>query len=182
MGQRGMWTDWTATVAQRLPSLSQSQAKVLAAFSLGVALTQRCTLRAVAEALARWGKPDTVERRLPPFLTHPRLDWQACLLAFAAWVLRHRETPRVLVWLADETSLQEHVKVIAVSRAYRGRAIPLAWWGYRPAASGMGGGGGKSCPFGISNRPGGSGSAVMCGPWMPPIGCGWCGPRPMPSY
>jgi predicted metal-dependent peptidase len=57
----------------------------LAAFSLGVALTQRCTLRAVAEALARWGKPDTVERRLPRFLPHPRLDWQACLLAFAAW-------------------------------------------------------------------------------------------------
>jgi hypothetical protein len=84
--------------------------------------------------LAWVGKPDTVERRLQRFLHNPRLDWQACLPAFAAWVLRHLDTPRLLVLLVDETSLQEHVKVMAVSLAYRGRAIPLAWWGYRPAA------------------------------------------------
>jgi hypothetical protein len=40
--------------------------------------------------------------------------------------------------LIDETSLQEHLKVMAVGLAYRGRAIPLVWWGYRPEAWPMG--------------------------------------------
>ena len=33
--------------------------------------------------------------------------------------------------LVDETSLQEHLKVMVVALAYRGKAIPLAWRCYR---------------------------------------------------
>jgi hypothetical protein len=36
----------------------------------------------------------------------------------------------LVVLLVDETTLAEHFKVMAVSLAYQGRAIPLAWWCY----------------------------------------------------
>jgi Transposase DDE domain len=138
MSQQDRLSAGTATVAHRLPALHKPHARGLAALSLGLALPRRCTLRAVAEALAGLGKPNTVERRLQRFLHNPRLDWQGCLPAFAAWVLRSLGTPRLLVWWVDETSLQEHLKVMAVSLAYQGRAIPLAWWSYRPEAWPMG--------------------------------------------
>jgi hypothetical protein len=48
-------------------------------------------------------------------------------LPFTTWVLRRLADTRLVVLLADETSLQERLKVMAVSLAYRGRAIPLAW-------------------------------------------------------
>jgi hypothetical protein len=134
MSQHARLSDWITTVAHRLPSLHKPHAKVLAAFSLGLALRQRCALRAVADGLAELGKPDTVERRLQRFLHTPPLDWQACLPAFAAWVLRRLDRPRLVVLLVDETSLQGHLTVMAVSLAYRGRAIPLAWWSYQPEA------------------------------------------------
>ena len=41
---------------------------------------------------------------------------------------------RAVVLLVDATGLQERLKVMAVSLACRDRAIPLAWWGYRPPA------------------------------------------------
>jgi hypothetical protein len=41
--------------------------------------------------------------------------------------LRRLAVTRVVVLLVDETSLQERLKVMAVSLAYRGRAIPPAW-------------------------------------------------------
>jgi hypothetical protein len=51
---------------------------------VGLALTRRCTLRAVAEALAWVGKSDTVERQLRWFSHNPCLDWQTCLPVFSA--------------------------------------------------------------------------------------------------
>ena len=122
---------WYRTIARQMPVLSKPQAVVLAAFSWGVALSRRCTLRTVAEALPRLGKPDTVERRLQRFVANPRVDWQAAAQALARWVLRGMAQRKVLVLLVDETSLQEHLKVMVVSVAYRGRALPVAWWCYQ---------------------------------------------------
>ena len=119
MSQQDTLSAWTATVAHRLPSLRTPQARVLAAFSLGLAMARRWTLRAVADALAALGKPTTVERRLQRFLHNPPLDWQACLPAFVAWGLRGLDRPRLLGLLVDETNLQGHLKVMAVSLAYR---------------------------------------------------------------
>ena len=76
------------------------------------------------------GKPDTVERRLQRFLANQRLDWAQCCQALAAWVLSHLSGRGPVVLLGDETSLQQRLKVLAVSLAYRGRAIPLAGWCY----------------------------------------------------
>jgi hypothetical protein len=44
MSQRMALYQWTNTVAHYLPGLRTPQSKVLAAFSLGMALARRCTL------------------------------------------------------------------------------------------------------------------------------------------
>lgn len=74
MSQQKALYQWSKEVAQHLPQLSQPQARTLAAFSLGLALSRRCTLSWVAEALSGLGKPDTVERRLQRFLSNGQVD------------------------------------------------------------------------------------------------------------
>lgn len=123
---------WTEQIARQFAHLRASQAKVLAAFSWGVVASRQCTLRRVAEALPQLGKPDTVERRLQRFVANPRVDWRAGAVALAAWVVRRLGAREVIVLLVDETSLHEHLKAMVVSIAYRGRALPVAWWCYRP--------------------------------------------------
>src|ERR687895_2173493 len=134
MSQQKALYQWSKEVAQHLPHLSQPQARTLAAFSLGLALSRRCTLSWVAEALSGLGKPDTVERRLQRFLSNGQVDWQECSQALVPWVWGSLKTPSLVVLLVAETSLQERLKVMAVSLAYRGRAIPLAWWCYHQEA------------------------------------------------
>lgn len=122
---------WKQSVARRFCFLSKPQSSVLAFFSLGVTLARCCTLSRVAEMLWWLGKADTVERRLQRFVANPQIDWQEGCRCLAQWVLSHLICPRgLIVLLVDETTLGEHLKVMAVSLAYHGRAIPLAWWCY----------------------------------------------------
>lgn len=123
---------WSQAVRKSFTALSKPQAYVLAAFSLGLGRARRCALARVAESLFWLGKPDSLERRLQRFLSNEHIDWQLGCQNLSAWVLRSLVfAQRTLVLLVDETSLAEHLKVMAVSLAYRGRAIPLAWWCYR---------------------------------------------------
>ena len=138
MSQQRAVYQWMDTVARQIPQVRKSQAKVWAAFSWGVAVARRCSQRGVAEALPTLGKPDTVERRLQRFVANPRLDWRVGAQGLTAWILRRLHSPGPLVLLVDETSLQAHLKVMVVSLAYRGRALPLAWWCYRQTAWPMG--------------------------------------------
>ena len=138
MSQRQVLYQWHHEVERRLPQLSKPLVKVLSGFSFGVAAARCCTLNAVAEAVPALGKPDTVERRLQRFLANQRLDWAQCCQALAAWVLSHLSGRGPVVLLVDETSLQQRLKVMVVSLAYRGRAIPLAWWCYPPTQWPMG--------------------------------------------
>jgi hypothetical protein len=131
MSQPELLCRWRNCIASRFSHLSKPQASVLALYSLGLALAKRCALTATAESLASVGKPDSVERRLQRFLSNQRLDWASSAQALAAWVLTALSGP-VVVLLVDETSLQDKLKVMSVGLAYRGRAIPLAWWCYRP--------------------------------------------------
>jgi len=123
---------WNQAIATAFAPFSKPQARLLSLFSVGVALARSCTLARVAESL--WwasGKADSMERRLQRFLANPQVDWQAGCQCLAHWVLGQvlcRQGRVVL--LVDETSLAHHFKVMAVSLAYRGRAIPLAWWCY----------------------------------------------------
>ena len=68
MSQRGVLYQWTAVVAKRFETLTLSQAKALAAFSLGLGLAQRCALSAVAGKLYSLGNVETVECRLRRFI------------------------------------------------------------------------------------------------------------------
>ncbi len=138
MSQRKTLYQWAEQLAHQLAHLSKPQAFVLAAFSLGVALAKSCTLSSVAQALAQLGKPDSVERRLQRFLSNQRLDWQLGCQALSAWVLSSLNSQGLIVLLVDETSLKDHLRVMVVSLAYRGRAIPLAWWCYPDSCWPMG--------------------------------------------
>ena len=113
-----------------MPHMTRPQVKVLGSFSFGVATIRRCTLSVVAEALPVLGKPDTVERRLQRFLANPRIDWSECCRSLARWVIGSLRGDGLIVLLVDETSLHDRLKVMVVSLAYRGRALPLAWWYY----------------------------------------------------
>jgi Transposase DDE domain len=122
---------WSKTIAKSFTFLSKPQAYVLAAFSLGIVQAGRCTLARVAERLFWMGKADTVERRLQRFLGNQKISLQDSCRGLAAWVLSSLVFGTgTLVLLVDETALGEHLKVMAVCLAYRGRAIPLAWWCY----------------------------------------------------
>jgi hypothetical protein len=122
---------WNRAVATAFASFSKPQARVLAIFSAGVALARSCTLARVAEALSSLGRADSLERCLQRFLANPQVDWQAGCQCLAHWVLKSIICPRrLVVLLVDETTLADHLKVMAVSLAYQGRAIPLAWWCY----------------------------------------------------
>ncbi len=122
---------WSRKVAKAFAHLSKPQSFILAAFSFGIARAQRCTLARVAEGLCSLGKADTVERRLQRFLANPHIGLEEGCQCLARWVLsRLVFGGKTLVLLVDETSLAEQLKVMAVCLAYRGRAIPLAWWCY----------------------------------------------------
>ena len=136
--QRAVLYQWHHAVERWLPQLSKPLVTVLSGFSFGVAAARCCTLSAVAEAVPALGKPATVERRLQRFLANQRLDWAQCCQALAAWVLSHRSGRGPVVLLVEESSLQQRLKVMAVSLAYRGRAIPLAGWCYPPTQWPMG--------------------------------------------
>ena len=103
-----------------------------------MAAARCCTLNAVAEAVPALGKPATVERWLQRFLANQRLDGAPCCQALVAWLLSHLSGRGPVVLLVDETSLQQRLKVMAVSRAYRGRASPRAWWCDPPTQGPMG--------------------------------------------
>ena len=127
MSQRRVLYQWTAMVRNHLAGLSLPQVKSLAAFSLGLGLAQRCALGAVSGKLSMLGRGETVERRLRRFISNPNLELAGCCQMLSRWVLGSLKSRGPLVLLVDETSLQEHLKVMVVAVAYRGKALPLAW-------------------------------------------------------
>lgn len=123
---------------QHLPALSKPKSFVLAAFCIGMALAQRCKLRAIAEHLHPLGKPNTVERRLQRFLSQGKLPLPLVQLQLTRWVVRCCVRHRAVL-LVDETCLGEHLRVMVVCLAYQQRAIPLAWQCYPPEQYPQGG-------------------------------------------
>jgi hypothetical protein len=125
---------WAQAVGKAFAPLSKPQAATLAAASLGVAEARSCTLSRVAQKLFRLGSLPAVERRLQRFLSNERVDWKAGSICLAQWLLPGLlpgpKSKKPVVLLVDETALQEHLKIMVVALAWRGRALPLAWWCY----------------------------------------------------
>jgi hypothetical protein len=76
-----------------------------------------------------FGKADSITRRFQRFVSNPRIDVETCCTGWVSWVISAwREGPVIL--LVDETKLANHLSMMMVGLAYRGRCIPLAWCCY----------------------------------------------------
>ena len=128
---------WHATLCAQLPTLTRSQAGLLALWSWGTVLCQSCSLSAVSLfcALALDEPQNTARQRLREWY-HPvtrkkgshrrEVCDSRCFAPLLAWVLRGWNTPQLTLAL-DATALGDRFVVLAVCVLYRGSAIPVAW-------------------------------------------------------
>jgi hypothetical protein len=127
---QGILYQWIDELAHRMPCLGKWQVTGLALFSLGVVWAERSTLTKVAEKLAAFGAPDSLERRFQRWVSNPRIDIRVCLTCWVRWVVKAFDHDR-LVLLVDETKLSNHLSVMMVGVAYEQRCIPLVWRCYQ---------------------------------------------------
>src|SRR5215213_8958796 len=77
MGPQGVWQAWEAEVSRVLSSLGVRQRRVLALFSLGVALAKHCGLARVAAVVPGLALVPSITRRFERLLANRRLDVRA---------------------------------------------------------------------------------------------------------
>ena len=135
----------TCQVQQHLSALSVPLQNVLSHLTYALLQAKDVRQNHLAQSAPPNTKPDSFERRFQRFLANPRIPLEATQEQWAKWVLRELSTdlapladaakvagasPAEVVLLVDETSLAEHVRVMALCLAYQGRAIPLCWESY----------------------------------------------------
>src|SRR4051794_35238078 len=136
MCPHGVWQAWEAEVSRVLSSLGVRQRRVLAVFSLGIALAKHCGLARVAAVVPGVAVVPSITRRFERLLANRRLDVRAARGAVVAEVLGRARGQTL--WLAlDEThqgrtTTGARLGMLALRLVYRERAIPLAWVCYRP--------------------------------------------------
>jgi hypothetical protein len=137
---------WEQTVSRQLPHLSQPQARVLALWSYGVVVAQRCGQTSVVAVLALLlgQREGTLRQRLREWLyaaadkrgpQRRALEVELCFAPLLGWVLAWWQpepglTPRHerrLALALDATHLGERFVVLALAVLYRSCAIPVAW-------------------------------------------------------
>jgi hypothetical protein len=128
---------WIGQVVSAFPHLSRPQATVLALYSFGAILAQRCGLSSVAASLAAvlgLGY-STIRSRLQEFYQpasaksggrRRELDVTTCFAPLLAWILKGWPSKRLALAL-DATSLGDRFTVLSISVVYRGSACPVAW-------------------------------------------------------
>jgi hypothetical protein len=120
-----------------MPHLSVPQARVLALWSYGIALTQSCGRLTVATflALLMGQKVATVEQRLYEWCcdtSHKAgakrrtLDVTTCFVPLLRWIVTVW-TGTHLALALDATTLGARFVVLTLSVVYRGCGIPVAW-------------------------------------------------------
>jgi hypothetical protein len=128
MSQKQVY-QWMAQIAHYMPDLGYWQRQGLALFSLGVIWAERSSLTKIAEKLAMFGKPDSLERRLQRWISNRRIEIAGCQRAWVRWVIGAFDHRRIVL-LVDETKLGQHLSVMVVGVAYQRRCIPLVWQSY----------------------------------------------------
>lgn len=130
---------WEQTVSRQLPHLSGPQARVLAWWSYGVVLAQRCGQTSVALTLALLlgQRENTVRQRLREWCyaaadkrgaQRRAVDVERCFAPLLGWVLRWWPADeRRLALALDATTLGTRFTVLALCVVYRGGAVPVAW-------------------------------------------------------
>ncbi len=128
---------WIGQVVSAFPHLSRPQATVLALYSFGAILAQRCGLNSVTATLAALlglGY-STIRSRLQEFYQpasaksgrqRRELDVTTCFAPLLAWTLKRWPSKRLALAL-DATSLGDRFTVLSISVVYRGSACPVAW-------------------------------------------------------
>jgi Transposase DDE domain len=128
---------WTREVAAAFPCLSRPQATVLALYSFGAILADRCGLTSVVMMLAEVLGVSylTMRSRLQEFYqpasaksgTRRReLDVTICFAPLITWALKGWQSNQLALAL-DATSLGDRFTVLSISILYRGTACPVAW-------------------------------------------------------
>jgi len=132
-------SQWEREVSTALPVLTPAQARVLAAWSFGMMVTQSCGLTTVAVFLARLlGRTYAAQRQqlrewcydAGDKRGHKRQEVEvaACFAPLLRWVLATWPRGETRLALAlDATTLGQRFTVLAISVVYRGCAIPVAW-------------------------------------------------------
>src|SRR3954454_14265553 len=139
MGPSGVWQAWAGEIDRVLSSVGARQRRVLALFSLGMALAKHCGLARVAAVVPGLAVVPSITRRFERLLANPRLDVRAARGAVVAEVLGAGRGQTL--WLAlDETHQGQtetgaRLGMLALRLVYRERAIPLAWTSYQPGAA-----------------------------------------------
>lgn len=130
-------SEWTATVSSNMPHLTTAQARLLAWWSYGIALTRCCGRLTVATFLALLldQKVANVEQRLYEWCLdagdkagaqRPALDVTTCFVPLLRWIVRLWHGTELALTI-DATSLSDRFVALVVSVVYRGCAIPVAW-------------------------------------------------------
>jgi hypothetical protein len=126
-------------VSSALPVLRPAQARVLAAFSFGMIVTQSCGLTTVAMFLAQLfgGTYDAHRQQLREWCydaadkrgrRRQQVEVRTCFAPLLRWVLSAWPPGEKRVALAlDATTLGQRFTVLALSVVYGGCAIPVAW-------------------------------------------------------
>ena len=165
MSRQEVVSAWEETVSRELPQLSRPQARVLALWSLGIALAQRCGQTSVAVTLAALlgVREGSMRQRLREWCyaaadkrgaKRRTLAVESCFTPLLGWVLRWwtPDTPTAptaptapnivntsaqrLALALDATTLGTRFTVLALCVVYRSSAIPVAWVVVRAATPG----------------------------------------------
>ncbi len=130
-------SEWIDLVSTHMPHLSVPQARVLALWSYGIALTRSCGRLTVATFLALLlrQKVATVEQRLYAWCcdTSPKagdqrqaLDVPTCFQPLLRWIVTLWSGTQIALAL-DATRLGVRFVVLTLSVVSRGCAMPVAW-------------------------------------------------------
>jgi hypothetical protein len=128
---------WIEQVVTAFPQLSRPQAMVLALYSFGAILAQRCGLNSVAAVLTPLLELgySTIRSRLQEFYQpasaksgnrRRQLEVSTCFAPLLDWILKGWPSTRLALAL-DATSLGDRFIILSISVVYRGSAIPVAW-------------------------------------------------------
>jgi hypothetical protein len=120
-----------------MPHLSQPQARVLALWSYGIALTRSCGRLTVATflALLLGRKVATIAQRFYAWCCEASqqagtkrqaLEVTTCFVPLLYWIVT-LWTGTQLAFALDATAVGARFVVLAVCVVYRGGAIPVAW-------------------------------------------------------
>jgi len=129
---------WIAEVSRQMPQLKRNEALVLALYSFGVVMTQRCGLTTVACFLGMLLKQsvESVRQRLREWSYEAQqkrgtgrreIVVQEHFAALLNWMLQEQRAKKEVVLALDVTYLKERFSILAVSVVYRGSAVPVAW-------------------------------------------------------